>query len=236
MVRGVPVGASSSASAKDIFPFRMLIRETEQTSPGVWKLTPPDGSAFFLRVDYLSCLSPDVLECSRYRAASAGESSIEFSDDQYADLLSASLSYSAEMLAMSYLARAEQCRAGLTAKLAKKGLDWQYIQTALDYLEGRGYLSDRRFAGAWLRSRAIDHAEGRLRLGAELAARGIGRDDAAAALDEFFSENDEGELCRKALARGMRTCRDREKLYRSLLRKGFTAAEIREAMQDVLPA
>ncbi len=210
----------------------MLIRETEQTSPGVWKLTPPDGSAFFLRVDYLSCLSPDVLECSRYRAASAGESFIEFSDDQYADLLSASLSYSAEMLAMSYLARAEQCRAGLTAKLAKKGLDWQYIQAALDYLEGRGYLSDRRFAGAWLRSRAIDHAEGRLRLGAELAARGIGRDDAAAALDEFFAENDEGLLCRKALARGMKTCRDRDKLFRSLLRKGFTASEIRGAMQE----
>ena len=203
----------------------MTISEMEQASPGVWKITPLGEPAFFLREDYLSSLSAAAL-AGLLRSGSP----VELEEGQAGDLLSAALSYAAELRAMAYLARAEQCRSGLTAKLAKKGHDGLHAGRALDYLEGKGYLDDRRFAGAWLRSRALDHAEGRLRLGAELAARGIGRDDAAAALDEFFSENDEGELCRRALERSMRTCRDRDRLFRSLLRKGFTAAEIRGAL------
>lgn len=210
----------------------MTLSEIEQTAPGVWKITPSGGSAFFLREAYLSCLPPDVLEQSCRALTAAGDSPVEFSDEEYADMLSASFAYSAETLAMGYLARAEQCRTALTAKLGKKGLTAQDIERALDYLEGCGYLDDRRFAGAWLRSRAINHAEGRLRLGAELAARGIAREDARAALEEFFSEHDEGELCRKALERGMKTCRDRNRLFRSLLRKGFTAAEITAALRE----
>lgn len=212
----------------------MTLSEIEQTAPGVWKITPSGGSAFFLREAYLSCLSPDVLEqsCRALTAAKESSAACAFSDEEYADMLSASLAYSAETLAMGYLARAEQCRTALTAKLGKKGLAAQDIERALDYLEGCGYLDDRRFAGAWLRSRAINHAEGRLRLGAELAARGIAREDARAALDAFFSDHDEGDLCRKALERGMKTCRDRNRLFRSLLRKGFTAAEITAALRE----
>lgn len=209
----------------------MTISEIEQTSPGVWKITPLGGSAFFLREEYLSCVSADMLEsaCSGFSALEGAAA--EFTDEQYGDLISAALAYSAETLAMSYLARAEQCRSSLSAKLFKKGLDWEYIQSALDYLEDKGFLNDRRFAGAWLRSRAIDHAEGRLRLAGELAARGISREDAGAALDEFFSENDEDALCRKALERSLRSCKDTEKIIRSLMRKGFTSSQIRKVME-----
>ena len=212
----------------------MTLSEIEQTAPGVWKITPSGGSAFFLRETYLSCLSPDLLEQSYCALTAAGEISFTCacSDEQYADMLSASRAYAAETLAMGYLARAEQCRTALTAKLGKKGCAGSDIERALDYLEGCGYLDDRRFAGAWLRSRSIDHAEGRRRLAAELAARGIARDDARAALDDFFSDHDEGELCRKALERSMKTCRDRNRLFRSLLRKGFTAAEITAALRE----
>ncbi|MBQ9537763.1 MAG: regulatory protein RecX [Treponema sp.] len=203
----------------------MLINLIEQTAPGVWKLTPDGGSAFFLREDYLSLLSPSLLAES-----CLSDTPLELGDCLFNDVVSAGLAYAAEVRAMSYLARSEQCRAGLACKLAKKGHDAAGIKAALDYLEERGFLDDRRFAGAWLRSRAIDHAEGRLRLAAELAARGIGRDDTASALNEFFSENDEGQLCCRALLRLKKTCADKEKLFRSLIRKGFTSSEIRDAM------
>ncbi len=227
MDSGVPVGASSSASAKDTFAFRMTISEIEQTSPGVWKITPSDGSAFFLREDYLSSLPDDTLEEFQF-----SDSPIELADEIYKDLLSAALCYSAEQMAMDYLARAEQYRRSLTAKLSKKGHDAKDIERALDYLEGKGYLDDRRFAGAWLRSRAINHAEGRLRLGTELSARGISRSDANAALDEFFSDHDEGTLCRKALKRAWKLSTDREKIFQSLVRKGFTVTQIRAALDE----
>lgn len=225
----------------------MTLSEIEQTAPGVWKITPSGGSAFFLRGTYLASSPQDFL-CPGTPASDLRDSDssapdplgeacaspfpLELSDEQYESLRSAALAYAAEQAAMAYLARAEQCRTALTAKLGKKGLAAQDIERALDYLESCGYLDDRRFAGAWLRSRAINHAEGRRRLGAELAARGIAREDARAALDEFFSGHDEGELCRKALERSMKTCRDRNRLFRSLLRKGFTAAEITAALRE----
>ena len=231
MDSGVPAGASSSASAKEYLPLRMTIRELEQTAPGVWKITPAGGSAFFLREDYLSSLSARQLEEARLSPSPS-----ELSESQSGDLLSAALCYAAEQLAMASLARSEQCRRSLASKLCRKGLADRDIQAALDYLEGAGCLDDRRFAGAWLRSRSIHHAEGRLRLGAELAARGIDRDDAEDALDEFFSEHDEYELCRKALAKVWKG--DQDKAVRSLMRKGFTMAQIRAAMagEDGLPA
>ncbi len=227
MDSGVPVGASSSASAKEYFPFRMTISEIEQTAPGVWKIMPSGGSAFFLREDYLSSLPADTLEEARFSTFP-----LEFPEAAYKDLLSAALCYSAEQMAMDYLARAEQYRRSLTAKLSKKGHDSKDIERALDYLEGKGYLDDRRFAGAWLRSRAINHAEGRLRLGAELSARGISRSDANAALDEFFSDHDENALCRKALERTRKFCTVREKIIQSLIRKGFTTTQIRTALDN----
>ena len=128
----------------------------------------------------------------------------EFSEEESEDLLEAALVFSAERLAMNYLARAEQCRAGLTRKLIAKGLDKKVIFPALDYLESVKYLDDYRFAGAWLRNRSIDHAEGRIKLSAELAARGVDKTAAVKALDEFFESTDELELCRRAYSRLLR--------------------------------
>ena len=109
----------------------------------------------------------------------------------------------------------------LTAKSQiEKKYDKKYVEAALTYLEGRGYLSDLRFATAWLNTRKINHYEGRSRLAAELAARGIARDVASKALDEFFSENDEEEICRKAYEKLSKTKSD-DKLIAALVRSGF---------------
>ena len=165
----------------------MLIREMVQTLQGVCEITPGAGSAFFLRKEYLSLVDPERI-CA----------GAEFNDEETSDILNAALIYSAEYAAMTYLARAEHCRAALTQKLIKKNIDRKAIEPALDYLEGVRYLDDERFAGAWLRTRSIDHAEGRIRLAAELASRGVDRNAAKKALDEFFSDHDEMEICRRA--------------------------------------
>lgn len=193
----------------------MQIAESKQTFPGVYEITPDEGSAFFLRARYLSLVSEDGLEAG-----------FDFDEIMWADVVHASYVYSVEKLAMAYLARAEQCRAGLTAKLQKKGVPRKYIEQALDYLEECHFLDDARFASAWLRDRMINHAEGRGRLAAELASRGIERKQAACALDEFFSENDEQELCSRAYQKLLRIHRDANKIYTSLVRLGFKNREI----------
>ena len=187
----------------------------ESSYSGMFKLTPEEGSAFFVRKEYL----PEGL----FERINVG---LEFDDEETDSLLDAGLTCAVELKAVGYLARAEQSRFGLTRKLIDKKYDKKYVEAALTYLEGRGYLSDLRFATAWLNTRKINHFEGRSRLAAELAARGIARDVAGKALDEFFTENDEDELCRKAYEKLSKSKAD-EKLIAALLRSGFSMKQIK---------
>ena len=187
----------------------------ESSYSGMFKLTPEEGSAFFVRKEYL----PEGL----FERIDVG---VEFDETDTDSLLDAGLTCAVELKAVGYLARAEQSRFGLTRKLIKKKYDKKYVEASLTYLEGRGYLSDLRYATAWLNTRKINHYEGRSRLAAELAARGIARDVAGKALDEFFTENDEDELCRKAYEKLSKSKAD-EKLIAALLRSGFSMKQIK---------
>lgn len=187
----------------------------ESSYSGMFKLTPEEGSAFFVRKEYL----PEGL----FERIDVG---LEFDDEETDSLLDAGLTCAVELKAVGYLARAEQSRFGLTRKLIEKKYDKKYVEAALTYLEWRGYLSDLRYATAWLNTRKINHFEGRSRLAAELAARGIARDVANKALDEFFTENDEDELCRKAYEKLSKSKAD-EKLIAALLRSGFSMKQIK---------
>ena len=194
----------------------MIVKTLVETSySGMFKVTPEEGSAFFVRKEYL----PEGL----FERLDVG---VEFDDDETDSLLDAGLTCAVELKAVAYLARAEQSRFGLTRKLIEKKYDKKYVEAALTYLEGRGYLSDARYAAAWLNTRKINHYEGRSRLAAELAARGIARDVASAALDEFFTENDEEEICRKAYEKLSKNKSD-EKLTESLIRAGFSLKMIK---------
>ena len=187
----------------------------ESSYSGMFKLTPEEGSAFFVRKEYL----PEGL----FERIDVG---LEFDDEETDSLLDAGLTCAVELKAVGYLARAEQSRFGLTRKLIEKKYDKKYVEAALTYLEWRGYLSDLRYATAWLNTRKINHYEGRSRLSAELTARGIARDVAGKALDEFFTENDEDELCRKAYEKLSKSKAD-EKLIAALLRSGFSMKQIK---------
>ena len=194
----------------------MIVKTLVETSySGMFKLTPEEGSAFFVRKEYL----PEGL----FERLDVGEA---FDDEEADSLMDAGLICAVELKAVAYLARAEQSRFGLTRKLIEKKYDKKYVEAALTYLEGRGYLSDARYAAAWLNTRKINHYEGRSRLAAELAARGIARDVAVAALDEFFTENDEDEICRKAYEK-LSKSKSGEKLTAAMIRAGFTSKQIR---------
>ena len=194
----------------------MVIKSIAETSyNGMFKIAPEEGSTFYIRKEYLSE--------GLFERIDAGA---KFDDIETDSLLDAGLTCAVELKAVGYLARAEQSRFGLTRKLIEKKYDKKYVESALTYLEGRGYLSDLRFATAWLNTRKINHYEGRSRLAAELAARGIAREVATAALNEFFTENDEDEICRKAYEK-LSKSKSGEKLMAAMLRQGFTQKQIR---------
>lgn len=199
----------------------MVIKSIAETSySGMFKVAPEEGSAFYVRAEYL----PEGL----FERIDVGA---EFDETDTDSLLDAGLTCAVELKAVAYLARAEQCRFGLTRKLIEKKYEKKYVEAALTYLEGRGYLSDQRFARAWLNSRRTNHYEGRSRLAAELASRGIARDVANVALDDFFTENDEDEICRKAYEK-LSKSKSGEKLTAALMRAGFSLKMIKHISEN----
>ena len=194
----------------------MVVSQTKQVSSGCIKITTEEGPAFFIREAYLTRLGAEAI--------SDGST---FSGKDEEDIIDAGFCYAAESKALSYLERAEQSRFNLARKLGAKGLERRHIEKALDYLECEGSLSDARFARAWLASRKINHTEGRARLSSELAFRGIARELADAALDEFFSENSEEAICERALEKCKRLGMREDKIINYLLRHGFSLKMIR---------
>lgn len=145
----------------------------------------------------------------------------------------AEASAAASQKALALLARCEQCRSGLERKLLQKGYSKLTVEGVLDALEERDFLSDLRFARAWLNSRRIGHYEGRSRLLSELAARGIDKEISKEAVDSFFEEFDEGEICRKAAKKFVAQGKSGEKLMASMQRAGFSWKMAAAALRDV---
>ena len=199
----------------------MVIHNTEQVSPEVLKITSDTGLAFFIRTAYLKTVNPeDIVPDS------------VFDSEEETEIIDAGLAYGAEVKAMDYLSRCEQCRSGLMRKLLNKNHEKKHIELALDYLEGKKYLSDERFSRSWLNSRKINHSEGRMKLTGELLSRGISKEIVTESLNEYFEENDEEELCRKDFRKISRTCSDKEKITRRLMAHGFSYALIKRVFSE----
>lgn len=199
----------------------MVIATTEQVSSGCIKITIQAGPSFFIRPFYLRRIKAELIVPGAV-----------FDGEEEQDIIDAGFSYSAEIKAVDYLARAEQSRFGLSHKLSKKGFEKQYIECALDYLESVSYLSDARFSRAWLNVRRISHAEGRIRLAAELAARGIDRATASVAIDDFFAENSEEEQCRYALKKLMYHSFSTDQIVQKLMHSGFSYKLVKEILYE----
>ena len=200
----------------------MKIKSVEPTSyEGMYKLTPEQGVVFYARQEYLSGIELDNIQCGS-----------EFVDDDEEALLDAGLICAVELKAVSYLARSEQCRFGLKRKLLAKQYKSEYIDKALSFLESKNYLSDERYAAAWLNDRRINHYEGQTKLLLELQSRGIDKAVAADAVKEFFTDNDEEEICRKAYERFVKKGKSEDKLIEALLKAGFAYKMIKNVMDS----
>ncbi len=196
-----------------------------------------DGSVLRVRLDDGSLFLLD--NPSAARAAEACRNAAESVPAHLrAALEAADEAYRCRRKALDLLARAEQCRKGLEAKLAKKGFSREAAADALDRLESSGYLDDGRFAEAWVRSRLRIRPEGRTRLLTALMAKGIAAETARIAVEAVLSESgDPDDAERAALERARlkllrRSGMNNEKLTAALLRKGFPYAAVRSAVQS----
>ena len=198
------------------------ITTTKQISWDCVQVTLSMGSSFFVRSCYLQLLPVQNMVVGR-----------QLSDEELDDLVTAGLTFAAEKAAVAYLERAEHSRSLLIIKLKKKGHGDGAIAGALDYLEERGYLSDLRYAQAWLRNRSINHAEGRSRLLYGLLAKGIDRRLANQALDEYFEGVDQQQLLDRAIEKCRRLGKSVEATEKYLVRKGFSYKDFKSKISKI---
>ena len=98
-----------------------------------------------------------------------------------------------EKAALRLIARAEQCSAGLSLKLEKRGFDEVCIRGVIKRLSETSLLDDKRYARMWLQSR-LRFAKSPRKLLSSLCAKGIDRDNAEATLKETLNEETEFSL------------------------------------------
>ena len=134
------------------------------------------------------------------------------------------------------LARRAHSRVELRRKLGRRGYDEDEIHGALTRLTELGYVDDAKFAAGHVRTRSA--SRGPLALSAELAARGVDRHTAGAALSAFDRAAQVGaatrlaeRLCSRIRPAGYNELLD--SVGTRLLRRGFSPAVAREACRAV---
>lgn len=213
MANVVPADASSSASVSST-----TIIAVEYTSSETVKLILSGDVSIVSRFSYFD--EPLAIE----------ELPLTLTESQTEYLYQAGRRFLAEKQAAAYLNRAEHSSYQLTVKLQKKGYIKNEYQPALDYLRAEGTLDDSRFAGAYLHTRSLSKKEGYARLFSELRKRGIAADTAKQALNDFFAEIDEVEVCEGAARSLIRKGYTEQKLYSALQRKGFPFSMIKRCL------
>jgi regulatory protein len=135
--------------------------------------------------------------------------------------------------ALGLLTRREHSRKELTRKLTARGVEVEQAQAAVERLAGEGWQDDSRFAEVLVRTRA-GSGYGPLRIRAELATHGLGRDAVAAAMETF--ESDWTETACDLVRRRFGPVRpddlaQQRKAAEFLARRGFDGASIRAAIR-----
>lgn len=137
--------------------------------------------------------------------------------------------------ALALLGRRDYTIAELRQRLLDKGFETGEIHDTLERLQADGLLDDRRVAEAFVRTASRIKGRGRHRISRELQARGIDRSLAADLTARITPEEEraaiEGLLTRRRLPAEL-TPTDRRRLHAHLLRRGFSADVIHEALRS----
>jgi regulatory protein len=133
---------------------------------------------------------------------------------------------------LELLGRRDHSTFELERKLRSREFGAEAIRIVIRRLKDFGYLDDERYAEAWIRSRLKRRPEGRSRLMAGLAKRGIRRGIIQTVLDSVYGEEEAEDAIKRAAEKILRRgAIDDETLKRKLSTRGFTYRQIQAFLQ-----
>jgi len=118
----------------------------------------------------------------------------------------------------------------LRQRLPEGGESEAMIEAVIAHLKDQKYLNDSAYAAAYSSYRRENEKFGRLRVVTDLKARGVHGDVIAKAVSSAYAGTDEEKLAREFLRRKRikkpPTAKDAARVFRALLRAGYTARTI----------
>ena len=132
----------------------------------------------------------------------------------------------------------------LRRRLIRRAAQPQYAEDVLARLTQAGYLDDKRLADSYAFFRKEYDGLGRRRVLTDLRRRGVDKNLAEESVEESYQDVDEGEMIARQLRRKLgenyadHPIEDTKKLlrlYRSLVRAGFSSDKIGEALRALAP-
>lgn len=145
----------------------------------------------------------------------------------------------ARRIALSRLAAAPRSRAELARAMARKQVPETAAEAVLDRFAEVGLVDDAAYAEGFVRARQADRGLARRALARDLAAKGVNRDVAEAALAGIDPE-DERRTARRLVERraaataGLDDVRRRRRLAAMLARKGYSPGLALSVVDEVL--
>ena len=140
--------------------------------------------------------------------------------------------------AANLLSFSGRSRAALLNRLKQRGHPPEAAEYAVSFLEKKGILNDAEACADYARTAVRTKRCGKLRIEAYLCSRGFAREDAEAAAravpEEEYREALLWQIRKKtplfSSGDAAPSADDRRKAYAALMRQGFTAGEIRDAL------
>lgn len=158
-------------------------------------------------------------------------------ESQMAEIMNEDERYKAYALAIAYLGAKPRTRKGIAQYLARKELQEDNIEYALNRLESEQLVDDEHYARQFAKSRLQNGLKGRLMIKQELQQRGIPQKTAAEALAGL--DRDSELIAARALAAKKSSSmkgdlkQRKTKLTAFLMRRGFPGDIVREAIREV---
>lgn len=136
----------------------------------------------------------------------------------------------ARELALRFLARRDYACRELADKLRQRGVTADEAGSTIEALEAEGLLDDARYAELYCRQK-FETGHGALRLRTDLRRRGVADHAIAAALKAYEGRWEEAALALlRRRAGDLADERERARLYRAGLRRGFSHDEVMRAI------
>ena len=161
------------------------------------------------------------------------ECDAEITDEVWERLMQEIFIPRARSRAMHLLEKQDRTKAGLRRKLREGGYPDAAVDMAISYVESYHYIDDDRYASSYVRYH--QYGKSRRRIVMDLKAKGVSDDIIERAIETEFTTSEE-EMIRQTIKKRhydheTADLKERQRMYRFLLSRGFDYEEIDKALQ-----